>query len=64
MCLMYDQWNAYFPNLLCLGQKLKLEILKIKDLKTPNRDCKKATKQGSRYTVFSWISLIHHLYGS
>jgi len=42
----------WLPKLSCLGhlKKLyKLVILKIKDLKTVNRDCKKATKQGNRY---------------
>jgi len=30
--------------------KIALVILKIKDLKTTNRDHKKVTKQGSRYS--------------
>ena len=38
-----------FPNLLaCHGQQ-KPSILKIKDLKITNRDCKKANKQDIRY---------------
>jgi len=40
---------------------LILEILKIKDLKTTNRDHKKPTKQGSRYCSIVSVECVIHM---
>jgi len=41
----------------------KLVILKIKDLKTTNRDHKKATKQGSRCCSLESVECVIHMTG-
>jgi len=40
-----------------------LEILKIKDYKILNRDCKKATKQGIRYCLVGLVECDIHMTG-
>jgi len=48
--IMYVPMYIYIKYLL---HRYVLVVLKIKDLKTTNRDCKKVTKQGSKIQ-FSW----------
>jgi len=40
-----------------------VKILKIKDLKTLNRDCKNATRQGSRYCSVGSVECVIHMVG-
>jgi len=35
-----------------------------RDLKTTNRDCKKATKQGSRYCLVESVECVIHMTGN
>jgi len=54
------------PKLSCLGHLktfYKLVILKTKDLKTTNSDCKKATKQSSRYCSVESVECVIHMTG-